>query len=57
MIVREMARATAFRLGHRVIFSPMPVAAACTSISACTMPKGAPVTYDPKGPLEFDHSL
>jgi glutamine synthetase len=26
VIVREMARATAFRLGHRVIFSPMPVA-------------------------------
>jgi len=26
VIVREMARATAFHLGHRVIFSPMPVA-------------------------------
>ena len=26
VIVREMARAAAFRLGNRVIFSPMPVA-------------------------------
>jgi hypothetical protein len=52
-----MARATAFRLGHRVIFSPMPVAAACTSISACTMPTGAPVTYDPQGRPEFAVSL
>ena len=46
VIARELARATAFRLGHRVSFSPMPVAdgvgKACISISACMMPEVLP---------------
>ena len=48
-----MARATAFRLGHRVMPVADGVGSGGTSISACTMPKGAPVTYEPKGPLEL----
>jgi glutamine synthetase len=57
VIVREMARAAAFRLGHRVIFSPMPVADGVGSgvhiHFSLHDAKGAPVTYDPKGPLEL----
>jgi glutamine synthetase len=57
VIVREMARAAAFRLGHRAIFSPMPVADGVGNgvhiHFSLHDAKGAPVTYDPKGPLEL----
>jgi len=55
VITRELARAAAFRLGHRAIFSPMPVADGVGngvhihfSLHDAT---GAPVTYDADGPL------
>jgi glutamine synthetase len=55
VMTRELARAAAFRLGHRVIFSPMPVAEGVGSgvhihFSLHDV-KGAPATYDPAGPL------
>ena len=55
VIARELVRATAFRLGHRAIFSPMPVADGAGngvhihfSLHDAT---GAPKTYDADGPL------
>lgn len=57
VIARELVRATAFRLGYRAIFSPMPVAdGAGNGVHihfSLHDAKGAPVTYDPKGPLEL----
>jgi glutamine synthetase len=55
VIARELVRAAAFRLGHRAIFSPMPVAdGAGNGVHvhfSLHEAKGAPVTYDPDGPL------
>lgn len=55
VIAREMARAAAFRLGQRVIFSPMPVADGVGNgvhIHFSLHEKsGAPRTYDADGPL------
>lgn len=55
VIAREMARAAAFRLGHRAIFSPMPVAdGAGNGVHihfSLHEASGAPATYDPAGPL------
>jgi glutamine synthetase len=55
VITREMARAAAFRLGHRAIFSPMPVADGVGNgvhiHFSLHEPSGTPVTYDPNGPL------
>ena len=55
VIVREIARATAFRLGHRAIFSPMPVAdGAGNGVHihfSLHDASGAPGTYDADGPL------
>jgi glutamine synthetase len=55
VIARELARATAFRLGHRAIFSPMPVAGGSGSglhvHFSLHEPSGAPVSYDPDGTL------
>ena len=55
VIVREMARAAAFRLGHRAIFSPMPVAdGAGNGVHihfSLHDASGAPQTYDADGPL------
>jgi glutamine synthetase len=57
VIARELARATAFRLGHRVIFSPMPVADGVGNgvhihFSLCEA-SGAARTHDPAGPLRL----
>jgi len=50
VIARELARATAFRLGHRAIFSPMPVADGVGNgvhiHFSLRNAKGAPATYD-----------
>jgi glutamine synthetase len=55
VITREMARAAAFRLGHRAIFSPMPVADGVGNgvhiHFSLRDASGAPKTYDPNGPL------
>ena len=60
VIVREMARAAAFRLGNRAIFSPMPVADGVGNgvhiHFSLHDAKGTPVTYDPKGPLELSEA-
>ncbi len=54
-MVRELARAVAFRLGHRVIFSPMPVADGVgngTHIHFSLHDEsGKSATYDADGPL------
>src|SRR5262245_39867468 len=55
VIARELTRATAFRLGHRAIFSPMPVADGTGNgvhiHFSLHDASSAPVTYDPNGPL------
>jgi glutamine synthetase len=55
VIAREMARAAAFRLGHRAIFSPMPAAHGVGNgvhiHFSLRDASGAPVTYDADGPL------
>jgi glutamine synthetase len=55
VIAREMARGAAFRLGHRTIFSPMPVAdGAGNGVHihfSLHEDSGAPATYNPKAPL------
>ena len=55
VIARELTRATAFRLGHRAIFSPMPVAdGAGNGVHihfSLHDASGAPQTYDADGPL------
>lgn len=55
VIAREMARAVAFRLGHRAIFSPMPVAdGAGNGVHihfSLHEADGAPATYDRNGAL------
>ena len=55
VIAREMARAAAFRLGHRTIFSPMPVADGIGNgvhiHFSLREEDGAPATYDPRAPL------
>jgi len=55
VIVREMARATASRLGQRAIFSPMPVAdGAGNGVHihfSLHDASGAPMTHDPNGPF------
>jgi glutamine synthetase len=55
VIAREMARAVAFRLGHRAIFSPMPVADGVGNgvhiHFSLRDAAGQPQTYDPQGPL------
>jgi glutamine synthetase len=57
VIARELARATAFRLGHCAIFSPMPVAGGSGNglhiHFSLHDAAGAPVTYDPGGALEL----
>jgi glutamine synthetase len=57
VMVRELARATAFRLGHRVIFSPMPAANGSGNgvhiHFSLHEASGKPVTYDPDGPLRL----
>ena len=55
VITRELARATAFRLAERVIFSPMPAEMGVGSgvhIHMSLLAKdGTPATYDPAGRL------
>jgi glutamine synthetase len=55
VITREMARAAAFRLGHRACFSPMPVANGVGSGMHIHMSlqdeAGRPAMHDPAGPL------
>jgi glutamine synthetase len=55
VMVRELARAVAFRLGHRVIFSPMPVADGVGNgvhiHFSLHDAAGKPATYDPAGPM------
>jgi len=55
VIAREMARAVAFRLENRAIFSSMPVAdGAGNGVHihfSLHEGSGAPATYDPEGPL------
>jgi glutamine synthetase len=55
VMVRELARAVAFRLGHRVIFSPMPVADGVGNgvhiHFSLHDASGKSVTYDADGPL------
>jgi glutamine synthetase len=55
VITREMARGAAFRLGHRAVFSPMPVADGVGNgvhvHFSLHDAAGAPGTYDAKGPL------
>jgi glutamine synthetase len=55
VITREMARGAAFRLGHRAIFSPMPVVDGVGNgvhlHFSLHDASGAPVTYDAGGPL------
>ncbi len=55
VIAREMARAASFRLGHRVMFSPMPVADGVGNgvhiHFSLQDEAGLPQTYDPSGPL------
>ena len=53
VITREMARATAHRLGHRAVFSPMPVADGVGNGVHIHLslwePDDRPVTHDPAG--------
>ena len=55
VIARELVRAAAFRLGHRAIFSPMPVADGVGNgvhiHFSLHDASGAPETYDADGPL------
>ena len=55
VMVREIARAVAFRLGHRAIFSPMPVAnGAGNGVHihfSLRDASGKSVTYDADGPM------
>jgi glutamine synthetase len=55
VVTCELARAAAFRLGHRAIFSPMPVADGVGNgvhiHFSLHEASGAPVTYDADGPL------
>jgi glutamine synthetase len=55
VIAREMARGAAFRVGHRTIFSPMPVAdGAGNGVHihfSLHEGSGAPANYDAEGPL------
>lgn len=55
VITREMARATAHRLGQRAIFSPMPVADGVGNgvhvHLSLQQADGTPATHDPAGPL------
>lgn len=55
VITREMARATAHRLGQRTIFSPMPAADGVGNgvhvHLSLQQPDGTPATHDPAGPL------
>ena len=55
VIVRELARAVAFRLGHRAIFSPMPMADGVGNgvhiHFSLYDASGAPVTYAADAPL------
>jgi glutamine synthetase len=55
VIARELARGAAFRLGHRAIFSPMPVADGVGNgvhiHFSLTDASGAPRTHDPDGAL------
>jgi glutamine synthetase len=55
VITREMARGVAFRLGHRAIFSPMPVVDGVGNGAHIHFSLhdslGAPVAYDADGPL------
>jgi glutamine synthetase len=55
VITREMARATAYRLGHRAIFSAMPAAEGVGNGVHIHMSlqdaAGAPATHDPSDPL------
>ncbi|MDR3537513.1 MAG: glutamine synthetase family protein [Acetobacteraceae bacterium] len=55
VITREMARATAHRLGHRAIFSPMLVADGVGNGMHIHMSlrdaAGVPATHDPSGPF------
>jgi glutamine synthetase len=55
VIAREMARAVAFRLGHRAMFSPMPVADGVGNgvhiHFSLRDASGELKTYDPNGPL------
>jgi glutamine synthetase len=55
VIARELARGTAFRLGHRAIFSPMPVADGVGNgvhiHFSLYDASGTPRTHDPEGPL------
>ena len=57
VIAREMARGAAFRLGHRAIFSPMPVAdGAGNGVHihfSLHDETGAPVTYDANAPYDL----
>jgi glutamine synthetase len=60
VIARELVRATAFRLGHRAIFSPMPVADGSGNgvhiHFSLHDASGASVTYDAKGPLTLSEA-
>ncbi len=55
VITREMARATAHRLGHRAVFSPMPVAEGVGNGVHIHLSlrdaAGQPATHDPAGPF------
>lgn len=55
VMVRELARATAFRFGARAVFSPMPVADGTGNgvhiHFSFRDASGKPATYDPAGPL------
>jgi glutamine synthetase len=57
VIAREMARGAAFRLGHRAVFSPMPVAdgaGAGVHIHFSLQDEaGAPVTFDADAPYNL----
>lgn len=57
VITREMARATAFRLGHRVIFSPKPnpdlVGSGVHIHMSLTDAAGRPATYAAEEPMEL----
>ena len=60
-IVRELARAAAFHLGHRTIFSPMPVAdGAGNGVHihfSLHDAGGAPATYDPNGAFGLSEAV
>lgn len=60
VITREIARATAHRLGHRAIFSPMPVSDGVGNGVHVHMSlwdaAGAPATYDPARPSSLSRA-